>query len=134
MTDVVGSNNLADGAVNYLIQNTVNDNISRMLASKQTINFSSDADYALSETEGSEEWRYLITEFTDTGTVLTATRGILYPDKRSGLFIVINSTAQSLVVRKNESPLPTGVTITTGNGALVYYDGDDVKAIVNPLP
>lgn len=126
--------------------------ISKVLGGQIDINFSTDADYSLVATavaspqpgvDGNDEWLYSVIRFTDTSSpqVLTGARSVFYPavDAITGgssrlMHLIVNDTGQDLTIRRNGSPLPTGVTVSAGNQALVWHNGDDIVAVVNPLP
>ena len=83
----------------------------------------SDANYSLSTTVGSEEWRYKRIRVTGT---LTANRDIVYPDKKGPhLFILENATTggYSLTIKRSGQ---TGVTVRNGDMAICYHNGTDV--------
>lgn len=124
--DLKGSDNLADGSVNYIIQNTINDNIARAVAGRATIDFSSDANLTLSTTEGSDQWRDKVITFTDTGVVLTAGRDVVFPDKDGPVpYLIVNDTAQTLTCKLSGQ---AGVAITASSSDLIWYDGTDMVA------
>lgn len=83
----------------------------------------SDANYSLSTTTGSEEWRYKRIRVTGT---LTANRDIVYPDKKGPhLFILENATTggYTLTIKRSGQ---TGVAVKNGDTAILYHNGTDV--------
>lgn len=115
--------------------------LARAVAGAVTVNLTSDADYALacdSGNQAADEWPYGTIAVTDTGAVLTAPRSIVYPDVDAEyggpsrmLFVFRNQTAQDLTVKRSGQ---AGVTVAAGDDALLYHNGLDVVAVVNPLP
>lgn len=116
---------LANGQVNYLLANETFDVFDRSIAGRLTIDFASDANYTLSTTVGSEEWRDKFMTFTDTGVVLTTGRDVIFPAKKGPEYIIKNSTAQTLTLKISGQ---TGVTIATTVTGRYYYDGTDIVA------
>src|SRR5690606_6190929 len=114
------------------------------LAGEKVIDFESDADYELQASDPfdvqNDEWFYAVIKMTDDGTVLTQARSVIFPDidalyggPARRKFIFRNDTAQDLTVR-GDSTSAVGVTVQAGDVAELYYNGEDVVAIVNPLP
>jgi len=97
------------------------DKIVAMIAGRLVHNFSSDADYTLVTTEGTNEDLYNVIELTDTGVVLTTGRNVIAP-LRNQRYIVINSTAQTLTFKGS-----TGSGVAIGAGVTVHLacDGTD---------
>lgn len=109
-----------------------------------TIDFASDADYELQASDpldaDNDEWFYAEIRMTDSGAVLTQARDVIFPDidalyggPARRKFIFRNDTAQDLTVR-GDSTSAVGVTVQAGDVAELYYNGEDVVAIANPLP
>ena len=91
-------------------------------------NFTSDANLtitvgnATTGSSGSPSGREQILEFTDTGTVLTTTRSvILQPSTLKKMWLIKNTTAQSLVIKMSNGD--SGITIASGKDALLYSTG-----------
>tara|TARA_R100001443_G_scaffold117399_1_gene142056 strand:- start:1498 stop:2553 length:1056 start_codon:yes stop_codon:yes gene_type:complete len=94
-------------------------------------NFTSDANLtitvanATTGSSGSPSGREQILEFTDTGTVLTASRNvIIQPSTLKKMWLFKNSTAQSLVLKMSNGD--SGITIAAGKDALLYSTGAGV--------
>tara|TARA_R100001163_G_scaffold65708_1_gene64157 strand:+ start:116 stop:1171 length:1056 start_codon:yes stop_codon:yes gene_type:complete len=91
-------------------------------------NFTSDANLTITVangttgSSGSPSGREQILEFTDTGTVLTATRSvIIQPSTLKKMWLIKNSTAKSLVIKMSNGD--SGITIASGKDALLYSTG-----------
>ena len=91
-------------------------------------NFTSDANLTITVADattgssGSPSGREQILEFTDTGTVLTATRNVvLQPSTLKKMWLFKNSTAQSLVLKMSNGD--AGIIIAAGKDALLYSTG-----------
>jgi len=91
-------------------------------------NFTSDANLTITVangttgTSGSPSGREQVLEFTDTGSVLTASRSvIIQPSTLKKMWLVKNSTARSLLIKMSNGD--SGVTILAGNDALLYSKG-----------
>jgi len=91
-------------------------------------NFTSDANLtitvgnATTGSSGSPSGREQVLEFTDTGTVLTTTRSIiLQPSTLKKMWLIKNTTAQSLVIKMSNAD--SGITIASGKDALLYSTG-----------
>jgi hypothetical protein len=116
--------------------------LSAALAGEITINFAADADRTLLASDPADpddEWFYRSIVFTDSGVLLTTGRSVFYPDvddlyggPSRATHIVTNLTARTLTFRRVGQT--SGVAVTAGNRALIWHDGDEIKAIVNPLP
>lgn len=117
----------------YITHNTENRRIAAAVAGRTSVDMGSDANLTLnaSDTDGTESWRYRFINITDTGVALTATRDVVMPAKGTD-WIVENETAQSLVFKITGQ---TGVTVTTGNAAHIYYQATagDIVALKNPI-
>lgn len=117
---------LADGQIDqFATANEAFEALERAIAGRLTVDFSSDANYTLSTTAGSEEWRDKFMDITDSGTVLTAGRDVIFPAKNGPEYIITNSTAQTLTLKISGQ---TGVTIATTVTGRYYYDGSDIVA------
>ena len=117
---------LADGQIDqFATANEAFEILERAIAGRLTVDFSSDANYTLSTTAGSEEWRDKFMDITDSGTVLTAGRDVIFPAKNGPEYIITNSTAQTLTLKISGQ---TGVTIATTVTGRYYYDGTDIVA------
>ena len=117
---------LADGQIDqFATANEAFEVLERAIAGRLTVDFSSDANYTLSTTAGSEEWRDKFMDITDSGTVLTAGRDVIFPAKNGPEYIITNSTAQTLTLKISGQ---TGVTIATTVTGRYYYDGTDIVA------
>ena len=117
---------LADGQIDqFATANEAFEVLERAIAGRLTVDFSSDANYTLSTTAGSEEWRDKFMDITDSGTVLTAGRDVIFPAKNGPEYIITNSTAQTLTLKISGQ---TGVTIATTVTGRYYYDGSDIVA------
>lgn len=88
-------------------------------------NFSTDANYTLETAARQEEWIYKFMEFTDTGTLLTAGRDVVFPSENGPEYIITNSTAQTLTFKISGQ---TGATLAAGATGRFYYDGMDIVA------
>lgn len=121
--DLIGPSQMADGQTNYLIGNTVDTNVARGVAGRGTVNFASDANLTLDSTEGTDEWRDVFLEITDTDTVLTTGRNVVFPSKQGPACYLTNSTAQTLTCKLSGQ---TGVAVLAGETVRIYNDGTDM--------
>lgn len=102
------------------------DVVERTAGSLVTINFPSDADLTLTADQAMNQ----VIDLTDTGTVLTAGRNVIFPtEKRT--YTVHNATAQTLTVK---TAAGTGVDVPTGMRGSVYCDGTDVLPVLLWVP
>lgn len=102
--------------------NEVHDQLDAALAGWNVINFESDADYTLDDSEGVEEHLCFVLEMTDTGVVLTASRDVVLPAIPK-VYWFVNSTAQSLDVTCADS---SSFTVASSAEALIRCDGASV--------
>lgn len=106
---------------------THNDDLRRVqeaVAGTLNLTLPGDADYSLSTTTGSEEWRYKRIKVSAGSPSLTAARSIIYPNKAGPhLFIFENNTTQTLTIKRSGQ---TGVEVKAGDMAICYHNGTDV--------
>ncbi len=109
---------------------TVNDAtlvLSQAIAGEYQVDAFADADIEL----GEGEWEYPTIVVTDSGTLLTAARSVIYPDVDAipGIaqsrmrFEFINQTLQTLTIKRAAQP---GVAVLAGKSALVRHNGVDI--------
>lgn len=84
-----------------------------------TKNFSSDADITLSATEN----RYGRVVITDTGSILTNSRDVIFNDAVKVVIVTNNSSDYSLTVRNTSG---TGISIQTLHTKYIYCDGSEM--------
>lgn len=103
----------------YLTHNEENRRLGAAIAGKAVIDMGSDANLTInaSNNDGTESWRYMFLNITDTGVVLTTGRDVILPASAK-MWIVENETAQTLTFKITGQ---TGVAVTTGNNATLYY-------------
>lgn len=87
--------------------------------------FSLDANYTLETAARQEEWIYRFMEFTDTGTLLTAGRDVVFPEEDGPEYIIKNSTGFTLTLKVSGQ---SGVTLADGVTGRFYFDGTDIVA------
>ena len=110
----------------YVTHNDDNRRLGAGVVGRLTHNFASDANYTLSTVDGSEEWRYAVIDFTDSGVLLTAGRDVVFPAKNGPAYIVTNSTAQILTMKISGQ---TGTAVAASETLLLYYDGTDISLV-----
>lgn len=111
----------------YLTSNALDRLLERATCGRITINFTSDADLTLDTdtAAGTEQWRDKFIDITDSGTVLTAGRDVVFPAEEGPEYIITNSTAQTLTLKISGQ---SGVTIATTVTGRFYYNGTDIVA------
>lgn len=125
-TPILNIPELAAGqATPYATANAMGRALERAIAGRLTVDLSSDANYTLVTTAGSEEWRDKFLTITDSGTALTAGRDIIFPDENGPEYIFTNDTAQTLTCKRSGQ---TGVAVAAGNTVRIYHDGTDMVA------
>jgi len=83
-----------------------------------TVNFTSDADLTLTTAQS----RYRVISLTDTGTVLTTGRNVIFPaDTR--VYTIDNNTAQTLTGKTSAG---TGIALAVSSRRTLYCDGTNV--------
>lgn len=95
--------------------NAVSYRIDAALAGHLSFNFAANADLYLSDTQA---YNAAIT-FTDTGNLLTTTRIVQIPSRQK-LYVIRNSTAQTLTIKTASG---TGVDVTADSVKLIVCDG-----------
>lgn len=106
---------------------THNDDLRRVqeaVAGTLNLTLPGDADYSLSTTTGSEEWRYKRIRVSEGSPSLTAARSIIYPNKAGPhMFIFENNTNQALTIKRSGQ---TGVSVLAGDMSICYHNGTDI--------
>jgi hypothetical protein len=107
--------------------------LSAALAGEITIDFSSDANYAMQADNTqpeNDEWPYSVIRMTDTGVVLTGPVDVEYPDVDTEyggpsrmVHIFINDTAETLTSKRSGQ---TGIAVPAGTARRVRHDGADI--------
>lgn len=90
-------------------------------------NFSSDANYTLGITPGSEEWTHPVIHLKDTDVFLTTLRNVIPPLKKK-IWWIINDTAQSLLIK---AATGTGATLASATEGFVRCDGTNIEKMVS---
>ena len=102
------------------------------IAGVAAVNFGSDANYTMTEQNGStDESRRAVLNCTSSGS-LTATRDLICPTQTK-IYLVYNNTTGGQSIRIKTSA-GTGITIPTGKKQLVYCDGTNVVDAITNLP
>lgn len=111
----------------YLTVNEAVAILERASCGRITVDFESDANLTLDTdtAAGTEQWRDKFMDITDSGTVLTAGRDVIFPAEEGPEYIITNSTAQTLTLKISGQ---TGVTIATTVQGRYFYDGADIVA------
>lgn len=118
--------------------NGADRSITQAIGGQITIDFSEDDNYELQATSPADpydEWAYGTIVMTDSGTVLTQGRDVIYPDVDTLYggpsrltFMFVNLTQQTLTIKRSGE---TGVAVPAGNAAYCWHDGTDIVAIAD---
>jgi len=123
-TPLLNITELASGQVDqYVTANEAFRLLEAAMAGRLTVDLSSDANYTLVTTAGSEEWRDKFLTITDSGTALTTGRDIVFPDEDGPEYIFTNDTAQTLTCKLSGQ---TGVAVSAGATVRLFNDGTDM--------
>lgn len=119
---------LANAEDQYLIANEAVEVLERLNMGRITVDFTSDADLTLDTdiAAGTEQWRDRIITITDSGTVLTTGRALIFPDEEGPIYTIYNEAAQTVTLKLSGQ---TGVAISaSGSGRYLNRGGDMVAA------
>ncbi len=114
-----------------VIVNAADRAIAAAVAGELVFNVNSDATVSL----GPTQWAYATIRITDTDTILTADRSVIYPDVDTLIgagalsrlrFEFVNDTAFGITVKRSGQ---TGVTVPAGEAALLRHNGTDVQLV-----
>lgn len=109
---------------------TVNESVQileRASCGRITIDFTTDADLTLDTdiAAGTEQWRDCIITITDSGTVLTTGRALIFPDEEGPIYTIYNDSAQTVTAKLAGQ---TGVGIPDGGSGRYLNRGGDMVA------
>ncbi len=124
-----------------VVVNAADRSMTRALGGEITIDIDVDDDYVLQASDPpdpEDEWPYSTIRVTDAGPVLTGPVDVVYPDVDALyggpsrlMFVFMNETGETLTVKRSGQ---SGVSVAQGDAALLWHDGVDVRALINPLP
>ena len=97
--------------------------LDKVVAGVATHEFTTDANYTLV----AADYQTSVLELTDTVVTLSTGRDVVFP-ARFGLIVVVNSTAQTLTLKKSGQ---TGVTLAAGATCLVAAGSTDVVKVAS---